>query len=99
MEEAKTLTHPQATDLPFKVGEKYFVRTVTHYMLGKLEEITGNFLVFSSASWIADTGRFADFLSNGKADEVEPVKGLYRLSVGSIVDAFDWEHNLPKEQK
>ncbi len=87
------------TDLPFKIGEKYFVRTVTHYMVGKLEEITGNFMVFSNASWIADTGRFADFLKTGEASEVEPVIGLYRLAVGSVVDVFDFEHTLPKSQK
>ncbi len=88
-----------SSELPFKIGEKYFVRTVTHYMVGKLEEITGGFLVFSSASWIADTGRFSEFLKSGEPNEVEPVRGLYRLTVGSIVDAFDWEHALPTKVK
>jgi len=87
------------TELPVKIGEKYFVRMVTHYMVGKLEEITGGFMVFSSASWVADTGRFADFLANGEPNEVEPVKGLYRVAVGSVVDIFDWQHDLPKKQK
>lgn len=83
----------------FKVGEQYFIRSVTHYAVGKLEEITGGFLIFSSASWIADTGRFSDFLKSGVADEVEPIPGLYRLAIGSIVDAFDFNHVLPTEQK
>ena len=86
-------------ELPFKVGEKYFVRCVTHYMVGKLEEITGGFLVFSHASWIAGTGRVADFLKTGKANEIEPVEGLYRVAIGSIVDAFDWKHELFNAQK
>lgn len=85
--------------LPVEIGEKYFVRTVTHYVVGKLEEITGGFLVFSSAAWVADTGRFTDFLNTGEANEVEPVKGLYRVAVGSVVDIFDWQHDLPKKQK
>lgn len=85
--------------LPVEIGEKYFVRTVTHYVVGKLEEISGGFLVFSSASWIADTGRFTNFLTTGEASEVEPVPGLYRVAIGSVVDIFDWQHDLPKKQK
>ena len=87
------------SELPVKISEKYFVRTVTHYVVGNLEEITGGFLVFSSASWVADTGRFTDFLATGEAAEIEPVKGLYRVAVGSVVDIFDWQHDLPKKQK
>lgn len=86
-------------NVPFKVGEKYFIRTVTNYIVGKLEEITPEFFVFSSASWVADTGRFSNFLEKGEANEVEPVKGLYRIGRGSIVDGFDWNHKLPLEQK
>jgi len=96
--EDETTTTVQG-DVPFKIGEKYFIRTVTHYMVGKLQEITGGFLVFSDASWIADTGRFADFLNNGTPNEVEPVKGLYRVAIGAVVDGFDWTHELPKVQK
>ena len=83
----------KGSKLPVEIGEKYFVRTVTHYVVGKLEEITGGFLVFSSAAWVADTGRFADFLNTGEASEVEPIKGLCRVNVGSVVDIFDWTHN------
>jgi len=86
------------TDLPFEVGEKYFIRTVTNYTVGRLKEIKGGFLVFEKASWIADTGRFADFLANGKPKEVEPIKGFCRVAIASIVDAFDWNHDLPSEQ-
>ncbi len=34
----------------FKVGEKYFIRMVTHYMTGKLEEEVDGFLIFSNAA-------------------------------------------------
>lgn len=88
-----------STDLPFEIGEKYFIRTVTHYMVGKLEEIKGGFLIFSSSSWIADTGRFNEFLKTGEASEVEPVKGLYRVAIGAIVDAFEFNHTLPTSTK
>jgi len=86
-------------DLPFEIGEKYFVRTVTHYVVGELKEITGGFLIFSNASWIADSGRFNEAIKNGTLNEVEPIKGRYIVAIGSIVDAFDWVHNLPTEVK
>jgi len=92
-------TNTPSDELPVNIGEKYFVRTVTHYMVGKLEEVKGGFLVFGSASWIADTGRFADFLKEGEPNEVEPVEGLYRVAIASVVDIFDFPHKLPDRQK
>ena len=35
---------------------------------------------------------------DGTLNEVEPVGEAY-VAIGSIVDAFPWEHTLPKEQK
>lgn len=96
---AEDIAGTASHDLPLAIGSKYFVRTVTNYVVGKLEEIRGGFLVFSEASWIADTGRFSNFLATGEADEVEPVKGLYRVAINAVVDIFDWKHTLPKTQK
>lgn len=88
-----------SSDLPFEVGEKYFIRTVTHYAVGLLKEIRGGFLVLENASWIPDTGRFNEFLKSGEASEVEPVKGLYRVAIGAIIDAFDFDNKLPNKVK
>lgn len=45
------------------VGEKVFVRTVTHHYTGKLTAADEQWLVLHDAAWIADDGRFADFLA------------------------------------
>jgi hypothetical protein len=84
---------------PFKIGEKYFIRTVTNYFTGKLEEIYEKELVLSTAAWIADTGRYSEFLKNGTPSEVEPILGNVIVSRGSIIDAVIWTHDLPIKVK
>lgn len=85
-------------ELPFKIGESYFIRTVTYFLVGKLNAIKGNFLIMESASWIADTGRFHQCIKNGDFEEIEPVGEVW-LNISSIVDVYPWKHKLPKDQK
>lgn len=91
----------QATALPeglFEIGKCYFIRTVTLYQVGRVVAISGQFVKLEDASWIADTGRFADALKSGNFSEIEPVGQSY-INLGSIIDAFPWEHKLPTSQK
>lgn len=85
-------------DVPFKVGEKYFIRMVTYHAVGKVTAVVGDFLVLTDASWVADSGRFMNALKEGKLSEIEPTGTCY-VNINSIVDAFPWKHELPKEQK
>jgi len=91
--------HKQTEEHPFKVGENYLIRTVTMIQLGRLEWVGEKELVLSSASWVADTGRFYDALQTGSLSEVEPFKNSVIVGRGSIVDASIWTHPLPTEQK
>ena len=86
-------------ELPFKVGGAYFIRTVTYFATGKVKAIVGQFLVLEDAAWIADTGRFMNAITEGKLNEVEPVKVDMFINVNSITDAFIWSHKLPRDQK
>ena len=84
----------------FKVGQCYLVRGVTNYIVGKVERINDTEILFSDASWVADMGRFYDAFKTGKLNEVEPVpNGVVIMNRGSWVDAFEWAHPLPTEQK
>lgn len=85
--------------LPFKVGDTMLIRTVTHYFTGRIKEVVGAFLVLEQAAWIADTGRFYNCLKTGALNEVEPIPGLCRVNTAAIIDAIDWPHELPSEQK
>jgi len=87
----------------WQTGRNYFIRTVTHHLLGKLEEVTEQELWLSSVSWIADDGRFNEFLATGKpgqAAEIEPApEGDVAVGRGSLIDAYIWPHGLLREVK
>jgi hypothetical protein len=84
---------------PYEVGKNYFVCTVTRYFTGKLIAIYKNELVFEDAAWIADTGRYADSLKSGVFNEIEPIEQKLIIHRSAIVDACEWVHKLPREQK
>jgi hypothetical protein len=88
---------------PFVIGEKVFIRTVTFHQTGRIVAIKSigshYFLVLEDAAWVASSGRFTAALETGVLDEVEPVQGLVRVSVGTIVDICPWNHPLPREVK
>jgi hypothetical protein len=87
-------------DAHWKVGQNYFIRTVTHHLLGKLEAVTQQELVMSSVSWIADDGRFNELLKAGTASEVEPApEGEVIIGRGSLIDAYPWLHALLRSVK
>jgi len=90
---------PCAKETPFRVGDDYLIRTVTHIDVGHVVDIAGDFLVMEQASWIADTGRYHDCLKKGVFTEVEPYPTSVYINMSSIIDAAPWEHDLPKEQK
>lgn len=88
-----------AKPCPFKIGEKYLIRTVTVYVVGRVREVVGDFLIMDDASWVADTGKFSTALSSGSLNEVERVPDGTIVGLGSITDAQPWLHCLPKETK
>ncbi len=83
----------------FEVGKSYFVRTLTYHIVGKLIGKTKNILVFDQAAWVADSGRFTQAINDGTLSEVEPVKCKVFVNLQNFVDAFEWKHALPREQK
>lgn len=85
-------------DNSLKVGQNYFIRTVTYHSTGMLESITETDLVLRDAAWIADSGRFYDAMRTGTLAEVEPLPDVLIISRGAIVDVIPWDHPLPREQ-
>lgn len=88
-----------AKPCPFKIGENYLIRTVTVYVVGRVREVVGDFIVLDDASWIGDTGRFSEALSQGTFNEIERVPDGQIVGLGAIADAQPWRHTLPKETK
>lgn len=80
------------------IGKKFFFRTVTYHMVGRVTKKIGKFLQLEQASWIADSGRFMNAIKDGTLDDVEPV-GVAYINTDSFVDFFPWKHSLPTNQK
>ena len=79
----------------WQVGKAYVLRTVTMIDVGNLVEVTENELVLESAAWIADTGRWNEFLKNGSYSECEPFpQGKVIVGRNALIDAVLWEHDL-----
>lgn len=86
-------------EAPWSLGKKYFIRTVTMYLLGELIFISDKELLLRNASWVADSGRFNEAFKTGNLDEVEPFVNDVIVNRGAIVDATEWMHDLPREAK
>lgn len=85
------------SDLDDLIGHKFFFRTVTYHMTGKVVGRFGSFLKLEDAAWIADSGRFMDCIKSGNLNEIEPV-GKANINLSTVVDFFEWNHELPTRQ-
>ena len=73
-----------ALDHFFKDGETLFVQTATHYYAGTLEDINDKAILLKDAAWVADTGRFNEFIKGSKPSELEPC-GSVLISWGAVI--------------
>ncbi len=87
----------EITALQDMVGEKFFFRTVTYHLTGRVKKVIGNIIELENAAWIADSGRFMQAIKNGELKEVEPVGRAY-INIDSVTDFFPWKHALPEKQ-
>lgn len=90
-----------AAEHPWKIGEKYLIRTVTMTLTGILVFVGAQELEIDKACWIADTGRFHKAVKGewDSSAEFEPFPGKVIVGRGSIVDAALLTCELPKEVK
>lgn len=87
----------------WQVGKNYLIRTVTMHLVGKLKKVGDKELVLSSASWIADTGRFHNALKGGVSSlensEIEPFINDVIVGRGAVIDATIYDHKINLKQK
>jgi hypothetical protein len=80
------------------IGKNVVIRTVTMFHVGRLESVDDGFAALDDAAWVADTGRWSEFLTTGEAREVEPFPGRCYISLGAVVDVCEWAHALLRTQ-
>lgn len=86
-------------ELHFFHSKNVFIKTVTMFYVGRLASENENFIFLEEAAWIADTGRFYNFLKDGKVNEVEPFVDPIAVNKNAIVEITLWNHDLLKKQK
>jgi hypothetical protein len=74
----------------FEIGKNYIVRTVTMIYTGKLVDVGATELVLVDCSWIPDTGRYMQFVADGRR---------VVIGRGGLMDAVVLEKPLPRSQK
>lgn len=79
------------------IGEKFYFRTVTYHLTGRVKRVIGSLIELENAAWIADSGRFMNAIKEGKLNEVEPVGRAY-VNINTVTDIFPWKHKLPETQ-
>ena len=86
---------------PYVIGNNCLIRTVTMIYTGKLEQVYDQELVISSAAWIPETKRWANSLTDGIFEEVEPYPKDIKVIIGrgSILDVTFVKWELPQTQK
>ena len=90
-------SYKEIQSLQDMIGEKFFFRTVTYHLTGKVTKVIGSIIELENAAWIADSGRFMQAIRDGVLKEVEPVGRAY-ININSVTDFFPWKHSLPNKQ-
>lgn len=86
-------------DHPFQVGKNYIFRTLTYHYTGRLERVYEKELVISHAAWIAISGRWAECLTQGTMQEVEPFPDSHLVIIPRDgTHASPWDPPLPRAQ-
>ena len=98
------LINPQKVDTEhhYEIGKNYFIRTVTWCYLGKLIAVHAQEFVLTNVSLIGDTGTFTKALAEADSmDEIEVYPPDKRVTVGrgALIDAVEYDHDLPTVRK
>ena len=94
------LTQPERVEVNTyedMVGTAFFFRTVTYHLLGRVKRTFGKFVELEDAAWIADSGRFMDFIKSGTVNESEPVSSVF-VNMDTVTDFYQWDNKLILEQ-
>ena len=74
---------------PYTIGAFYHVRTVTYATAGKLKAVYDKEMVFENASWVADTGRFNEYIKDTSNVKENEYIGEIIVNRDSIVDVIE----------
>jgi hypothetical protein len=86
----------------FRKGSGVAIRTVTHTYVGIVRDLSLEgtaHVALCPAAWIADSGRWGEFIATGSIQECEPIRDGAIVFLGAAVDAAPWSHAIPSEAR
>lgn len=98
MKEFAEIIKGESDSNPYKIGEKYLIRTVTMIYTGKLKAVYKQELLIDEAAWIPETERYSDTVKKSIFKEVEPYPCDVIIGRGAILDVTAID-DLPRSQK
>ena len=82
----------------FEVGKRYFIRSVTHHLLGHVVEVCDLCVVMDKCTWIADDGKFSAAMrgewSDSAEHEIYPPEVRVSVYFGGLIDSCQWTKSL-----
>lgn len=91
----------QMLNIPYEVGTSIVIRTDAYHYIGTIAQSIVGWVMLEPAVWLADSGRWGEFLATGLTDrtEVEPYPAECWIPTHRILDASTWNHPVPREAK
>jgi hypothetical protein len=87
----------------FEIGKQYFIRSIPYHAVGRCVAVIDGFVVLEDASWVADSGRLYDALTDGiekqDSSELEPIPGLLFKQISAIDEFTEYKPKLVVKQK
>ena len=80
----------------FEVGAAYYVETYGKNFVARVAAVTPTEVVLADAAWVADTGRFHEFLRDGRTEsmEIEPLPDGWSIPLAYVSGTLPWPHPL-----
>ncbi len=77
----------------FEIGKEVFIRTVTYHYTGRIVDVSEGFVFLEDVAWIADSGRFTEFMKEEKetASLESELYGdrIVKINIGSITEVVE----------
>jgi len=77
----------------FEIGAEVFIKTVTYHYTGRIVDVSEGFVFLEDVAWIADSGRFTEFMKEEKEPQSLEAE-LYgdrvvKINIGSVTEVVE----------
>ena len=77
----------------FELGAEVFIKTVTYHYTGRIVNVSEGFVFLEDVAWIADSGRFTEFMKEEKESQSLEAElygdRIVKINIGSITDVVE----------